>query len=429
MQRLIFLNRFFFPDHSATSQMLSDLAFHLARPGREVHVITSRQHFDDSRAVLPSNENIRGVQVHRVASTRFGRKQLLGRSADYLSFYASLHTALLDLAGPGDIIIAKTDPPLLSIMAMIVAKRKGAHLINWLQDLYPEVAINLRVPFLGGPLGYSLKLLRDKSLRFATMNVVVGEKMAAKVRASGVPATVVRFIPNWTNDEEIVPVASADNPLRAAWGFEDKFVVGYSGNLGRAHEFDTVLGAADRLQNNSRIVFLFIGGGHSFDELFRQVKERKLERIFRFMPYQDRTHLKYSLCVPDVHLLSLRPEVEGLIVPSKFYGIVAAGRPILAVTAKDGEFAPLIDGHHCGLVIEPGQTVALAEAISALSEDSVQCAIMGERARKMLEAEFTRHRAFERWRELLDHVERGDMTISSNLRSCPHSKNWINRPI
>jgi colanic acid biosynthesis glycosyl transferase WcaI len=406
MRRLIFLNRFFFPDHSATSQILSDLAFHLAGAGRDVHVITSQQRYDNSHAVLPRQENILGVQVHRIASTRFGRKQLLGRGIDYLSFYVSLRTALLDLASRGDIVVAKTDPPLLSIVAMGAAKRKGAHLINWLQDLYPEVALSLRVPYLRGPLGYGLKLLRDKSLKFATMNVAVGEKMAAKVRASGVAETLVRVIPNWTDDKEITPVASADNPLRVAWGLEDKFVVGYSGNLGRAHEFDTLLDAANHLRGSSRIIFLFIGGGHAFDELVRRVKEHKLEKMFRFLPYQERSLLKNSLCVPDVHLLSLRPEVEGLIVPSKFYGIAAAGRPILAVIAKDGEFAPLIERHHCGLVVEPGQSVALAEAIFTLSEDSARCVMMGGRTRSMLEAEFTRSKAFERWREVLDRVDR-----------------------
>src|SRR5207248_628607 len=135
----------------------------------------------------------------------------------------------------------------------------------------------------------------------------------AKVIAAGVAKACARVIPNWSNDEEIVPVASCDNPLRRDWKLEGKFVVGYSGNLGRAHDFETVLGAAERLRANPQIVFLFIGGGHSFAELAQRVKELQLEPMFRFLPYQDRALLKYSLGVPDVHLLSLRPELEGLI--------------------------------------------------------------------------------------------------------------------
>jgi hypothetical protein len=122
------------------------------------------------------------------------------------------------------------------------------------------------------------------------------------------------------------------------------------------------------------------------------------------MPYQPRDLLKYSLGVPDVHLLSLRPEVDGLIVPSKFYGIAAAGRPIIAVAARDGEFAPLIAQYRCGMVIEPGRSDVLADTISDLSNNSAQCFAMGERARVMLEAEFPRRKAFELWRGVIDRV-------------------------
>jgi glycosyltransferase involved in cell wall biosynthesis len=407
MRKIVFLNRFFYPDHSATSQILSDLAFHLAEAGREVHVVSSRQRYDDPGALLVNEEIISGVHVHRIATTRFGRKQLVGRAVDYLSFYALLRSALLDLARPHDIIVAKTDPPLLSIVAMNAARHRGARLVNWLQDLYPEVAVELQVPYLRGPIAGGLTGLRDRSLRLAAMNVVVGQKMATKVMAAGVAADKVRVIPNWCDDAEIVPVPPADNPLRAAWGLEGRFVVGYSGNLGRAHEFETMLGAAEHLSGHARIVFLLVGGGHAFEALARRVKERKLEAMFRFMPYQDRAHLKHSLGVADVHLISLRPRLEGLIVPSKFYGIAAAGRPILAITATDGEFAPIITAHQCGLVIEPGRGVELARAIATLSEDADRCIRMGQRARAMLEAEFTREKAFEHWRNLLDQVGSG----------------------
>jgi colanic acid biosynthesis glycosyl transferase WcaI len=151
MPRLIFVNRFFFPDHSATSQMLSDLAFHLAGEGRDVHVVTSTQIYDDAKAALPVSEIINGVHVHRVPSTGFGRNKLIGRSIDYVSFYRSMWRCLVALARPGDIIVAKTDPPLTSVVAMAAARRNGARLVNWLQDIYPEAAVALDVPFMRRP--------------------------------------------------------------------------------------------------------------------------------------------------------------------------------------------------------------------------------------------------------------------------------------
>ena len=310
MSSIIFLNRFFYPDHSATSQILSDLAFHLAATGQDIHVITSQQIYDEPAARLPSNEIVRGVQIHRVATTRFGRSNLIGRGLDYLSFYWSMWRRVVSLAKRGDILVAKTDPPLLSVLAVYAAKRRSTHLVNWLQDLYPEIAIELGVPFFKGPVGGAIAFLRNRSLRLADANVVLGKSMAARVHACGVAEDRIHVIPNWTNDEEIVPVAPAENPLRREWQLEDKFVVGYSGNLGRAHEFETLLAAAERLRDDARIVFVFIGGGKQFDELTKRVRARKLERTFRFFPYQDRAGLKYSLSVPDVHWISLRPRAR-----------------------------------------------------------------------------------------------------------------------
>jgi len=229
MKRIIFLNRFFFPDHSATSQILSDLAFHLAGVGGDIHVVTSQQRYDDSRAGLPASEEIRGVTVHRVPTTRFGRSNLVGRGFDYASFYASLWRAVNRIARPGDTLVAKTDPPMLGDLAMHAARRRQAHLVNWLQDLYPEVAIKLGVPFVNGRLGPFLTRLRDRSLRSAKANVVIGERMAAKLRERGIPADRIHVIPNWCDDETIRPASETENPLRRAWGLEGKFVVGYSG--------------------------------------------------------------------------------------------------------------------------------------------------------------------------------------------------------
>jgi len=405
MKRLFFVNRYFHPDHSATSQLVSDLALNLAASGRQVCVITSQQLYDDAKFRLPATETIRGIHVVRVPTSQFGRAGLVGRAADYFSFYASAWRALRNLVKRGDVIVAMTDPPLVSIPAMQVATGRGAHLINWMQDVYPEVAFELGVPVIRGPIKGAFAYLRDKTLQMAAANVVVGQRMRDKITSLGAATDKIQVIHNWCDDEKITPVRNADNPLRRKWGLEDKFVVGYSGNLGRAHEFDTLLAASERLRHDPRIVFIFIGGGHRMDELERIVKSRRLDASFLLVPYQDRINLRHSLGVPDVHWISLKPAVEGMIVPSKFYGIAAAGRPTIAITARDGEIARLIEEHSCGLVIEPGQADALAEAITRLSNDPQSLAAMGQRARALLEAHFTRRQALDHWSDVLERVE------------------------
>jgi colanic acid biosynthesis glycosyl transferase WcaI len=407
MRRLIFINRFFAPDHSATSQILSDLAFDLAGAGREVHVVTSRQIYDDAKAELPERETINGVDVHRVASTGFGRSALIGRSVDYVSFYRSVRRCLNGLVRPGDIVIAKTDPPLMSVVAKPVARRNGARLVNWLQDIYPETAVELGVPFMRGPVAASLAALRNATLREAAATVVVGDLMARKIKTLGAPAERVHVIANWCNDDDIRRIAPADNPLRQEWNLVDKFVLGYSGNLGRAHDFATVLAAAERLRDEPRVAFLMIGGGKRFAELSAAVQARGLSGAFRFLPYQARSLLSYSLGTADAHWVSLDPRLEGLMVPSKFYGIAAAGKPIVVIGDPNGELARLVQRNDCGFAIAPGDSEALAATLRQLLNAPQTVLEMGARARQMLDAHFTRRQGLARWRRLLDQLDAG----------------------
>lgn len=396
---IIFVNRFFHPDLSATSQLLSDLAFDLATD-RRVMVIASRLRYDDPAARLPAREIVRGVEVRRLATTGFGRAGLLGRALDMLSFQAACGLALVGVARRGDVIVAKTDPPLLSVVAGFVARLKGARLVNWLQDIYPEAAAALGVPGLGGVIGRGLRALRDASLVKADDNIVLGERMAAHLRAAGVPAGRVRVIPNWTDEVAITPIEHALNSLREAWGLNGKFVVAYSGNLGRAHEYQTMLGAAAMLAEETSIVFLMIGDGHHTGALKADAKAAGLANIV-FQPYQAADALAASLSAADVHWISLRPELEGLVVPSKVYGVLAAGRPIIAVTSAKGEIARLVGEHGCGLQIDPGDSHGFARAVRLLASDSHQATRFGAAARDAAMGAYSREAALARWREAI----------------------------
>jgi glycosyltransferase involved in cell wall biosynthesis len=398
--RLLFVNRFYYPDHSATAQILTDLAEALAARGWEVSVIASRLRYDDATALLPARDVHAGVTIHRVWSSRFGRAGLAGRAVDYLSFYLTAFFAILRLTRRGDLVVAKTDPPLLSVMASVATRLRGATLINWLQDLYPEVAAELGVGAMRGWIGRLLRRWRNASLRDARLNIAIGERMAERIAAEGVPADRIAVMPNWSDDMAIRPLARAAVALRDEWGFGEAFVIGYSGNLGRAHEFETLLGAATLLVQRDDIIFLMIGGGHESARLAARVDAQGLSARFQFRPYQPRERLSESLGVADVHWLSLRPELEGLIVPSKFYGIAAAGRPVIAVTDLDGEIARIVRREDCGVTVAPGDSAGLAAAIAALASDSARVVAMGCAARAALERDFGRVDAFERWDRL-----------------------------
>lgn len=405
-RRLIFVNRFFSPDHSATAQILADLTRRLADHGYEVHVVASRSLYSDPSAMLEAREVIDGATVTRVWSSRFGRATIAGRAMDYLSFYPTMALALWRLARRGDVVVAKTDPPLLSVVVGPVAALKGARLVNWLQDLYPEVAQALGMTALRGPVGLLARAVRNASLRMASINVAIGDTMAARLAVEGVPRDRIAVIPNWSDDVAITPQPLDGGGLRGTWGFTPgDFVVGYSGNLGQAHEVETLFGAAERLRHVSRIKFLFVGGGRYSDTLKQRALEAGLTN-FVFQPYQPRERLSQSLAVPDVHWLSLRPQMEGLIVPSKYYGIAAAGRGAIVVASPDGELGGLVRDEGGGVVVAPGDVEGLAAAIAGLEGDRAACAALGRRARENLDARFSKAASLTRWEELLTRIAR-----------------------
>ncbi len=399
--KLIFLNRYFHPDISATSQMLSDLAFDLAAQGREVHVITSRQRYDDPAARLPAREAVAGVHVHRVWTSRFGRSGLAGRAIDYASFYLSASLALAGLASRGDTVVAKTDPPLLSVPVAVVASLRGARLVNWLQDVFPEVAGRMGVRLARGLPGAMLRALRDWSLRAAATNVVLGEGMRSQVQAlAGLAPGRLVVIHNWADGEAIVPLAPGGNALRAEWGLDGKFVVAYSGNMGRVHEFATLLAAAEALRGRAEIVFLFVGGGH-YRRWIEDEAVRRAPGNVQFRPYQPRERLAESLGAADVHVTSLLPAMEGLLVPSKAYGILASGRPALHVGDPAGEIAGLLESAHAGYAVPVGDATLLARRILELQADPSLCATLGRNARAAFDAHYARGIALREWARVL----------------------------
>ena len=399
--RVIFLNRYFYPDHSATSQMLSDLAFFLAGAGHEVYVVTSCQRYDDAAANLPRRARIDGVEVQRVRTTRFGRDNLVGRAADYATFYLAAGWRLWRIARAGDVVVAKTDPPLISVVAGIVARRRGARLVNWVQDVFPEVAEALGVRALSGPQAGLLRRLRNAAFRSAAANVVLSERMAAVVARAGAPAGRIRVIPNWADMEAIRPVAAANNPLRRDWELAGKFVVCYSGNMGRVHEFGTILDAAQLLSTReATIAFLFIGGGAQRGTIDDEVRRRGLANV-QFRPYQDRTGLSFSLGVGDVHLVSQRPEVEGFVFPSKLYGILAAGRPLVFIGDREGEIGVMVERERIGVALRQGDAAGLADQLVRLAGDAALREAMGARARALLCERYDKRIAFKAWLGLL----------------------------
>lgn len=404
MQKLIFINRYFYPDISATSQLLTDLSVELSHHNYDVEVVTGRNLYMGSAEKLPGEGQHSGVNITRIWTTSFGQYGLPGRAIDYLSFYASASFKLLWIARRGDVLIAKTDPPMMSVLVRVVGSLRSAKTINWLQDIFPEVAEQLHLLPRGYGIGTLIRSLRNWSLRYSDANVVLGERMKEKLLTFGVRGHKIHVIPNWSDGNSIRPLEHSNNPLRKEWGLENKFVVAYSGNMGRAHEFETILDAAEKLKSFKNIVFLWIGGGVKKATVQEEAKKRGITN-FIFKDHQPKEILSQSLGAGDVHLTVLSPNLEGLIVPSKYYGAAAAGRPILYIGDKEGEIARINKKARSGYNFKTDEGRKLAKFIVYLSRKEGLKEKLGRNARKSFDENFQLAQAINSWRILIEKIQ------------------------
>lgn len=397
--RVVFVNRFYYPDHSATSQILDELTTALVQRGWQVSVVTSRLRYDKTSQRLPARDLHGGVSVCRVGTTSFGRSNLLGRAIDYFSFLLAARRTVADIAQAGTVVVAKTDPPMLGAFLYSVCRRRGALLVNWLQDLFPEIAQRADVPMVSGLFARVLLSYRNRAISGAAANVLVAQGMLDHLKASGADVSNVTVIPNWADGRLVRPVDRQTNQVREQFGIQHELVIGYSGNLGTVHDAETAIGAAAALSRNSGIRFLFVGGGRQFARLRDAIAERGLTNVI-VAPYRDRSELSSSLGASDVHICSLDPRYEGLVLPSKLYGILAAGRPCIFVGDHRNEIARLITSNRVGLVVAPGDVSGFVKAVAAFSDERDRNE-MGARARRLFESEFDLSIAARRWDEAL----------------------------
>jgi hypothetical protein len=393
--RFVFVNRFYWPDEPATAQLLTDLAEALAARGHSVSVIASHPGGD-----TPSAEQRRGVAIVRVRVTRLNRCGLLGKLADFTTFYVGCLIGLIVQVRPGDIVVALTDPPLLGAGVWLAARLRRAKVIHWAQDIYPEIAVALT----GNRWLGVFAPLRDLAWRRAEACVTLGSDMKRVLSRAGVEPRRLAVIPNWAPAGLDVQPAGTADALRKKWELVGKFVVLYSGNLGRVHDLVPLLDVAERLQAQPHIVFVFVGRGAQLATLQARTDERKLKNI-RFQSPQPRDQLATALSLGDLHLVTLLPGCENFVFPSKLYGIAAVGRPILFVGPPDCEIATLIKARRIGRTFSRGETVAMADTITGLSFAPTECAALGNAASKFSADGGGLETAVRKWATLAESLE------------------------
>jgi hypothetical protein len=393
--RAIFINRFYWPDEPATAQLLTDLAETLATRGQSVIVITSHS----GSAKLPTEETHRSVQIFRVRSTRWAtRLGVVGKAVDFGTFFLGALVKLFVTARRTDAVIALTDPPLLGIGVWLVSTLRGARLFHWVQDIYPEIAMELS----GHRWLAAFRPLRNLAWRRATRCITLGADMAGVLMEAGVPSDHITVIPNWAPAGTKPPPSDAAADLRAQWELTGKFIVAYSGNLGRVHDLGPVLNVASALRHDTHIAFVFIGHGAQRDALTAEARSLGLTNI-QFRPPQPRSSLAATLALADLHLVTVRPGCERFVFPSKLAGISAIGRPVLFIGPRDCELTRLVtqSGAAFGYAFVGTETSAIADRVRTLAQNPVAHAILASASLRYSKSIGDAEIAAGRWLPLL----------------------------
>ena len=416
---LLFLNRSFWPDLEATGQNLTELCEDLSVEHDVTVIAGPSYHVLTPQRGLWTKDKLGRINILRTWGTRFPKRRLLARMANLGSYFVLAGLAALTVTKP-DVIVVATDPPLLGALGVWLKHRWRCPLVYNIRDLYPDVAEangGVKNPLLLGLLKWSNDLASAKADKL----VVLADDMRRRVVAKGVPDHKIAIVHNNVDCRKMHPIEP--NAFRARW--TDKFVVMYSGNLGLSQQLETVLDAADLLRADQRIVFLMVGEGARKNWLKDRARDLKLMNV-EFLPYQPKERLAESLSAADLHLIPLLKAATGAIVPSKIYGILAVGRPFVAMTDENAEAARLARDYAVGFVATPGDAAGLARVISNGADKRAELQKMGCSARRLAIEEYDRPIIARKFSAVISSVNRSDAggrNAESRLKD-PHNPEW-----
>jgi colanic acid biosynthesis glycosyl transferase WcaI len=364
--RIILINQFFWPDAAATSQYLTDFARFLAAQGHEVEVVCGRS----SYAPLHEAKEAPPVVVHRTACFPFLRG-LPARMCSYASFF--LGALWIGLRMPAaDVVVTLTTPPMLPVIGAVLKKLRHRKHFIWEMDLFPEALVDVGLVKQNSWMVRLLGRMADWSRRQSDGVIALGDCMRRRLLDRGIPASLIHVAENWADGSEIFPL-----PTRR----HGPLTVLYSGNLGRPHDVDTILYAMERLKDDPRFQFRFVGDGARRKEIADFCRRNRITNT-SYAPYYPREEMSRNLMEGDIGLVTQREACMGTVVPSKVYGLMAAGRPILYIGPRESTPSHIIHRFRCGWQIDCGNGPAVTELLRDLEGHRDKVALAGARGRR-----------------------------------------------
>lgn len=399
--RLLFLNRSYWPDTEATGQLLTVLCEGLTDQF-EVHVLAGQPNVASTEEGWQETDERNGVTIHRVKHTTLSKRNMFQKGINFLSFVHACQKRIGSLPRP-DVVVFETDPFLLPFVADRFRRSSGCSMVGYLQDIYPDVAVALEKISDNLAIRKLRNSLFDIYRRCSRM-VVLSKDMKQLLLEGDIPDEKVSIIPNWADTQQIVPVET-DNRFRRKFGLDNKFVAMYSGNLGLTQRLEEFVEAAAILQDDTEIQFVFVGQGARKRELQQQAESLNLSNIL-FCDYQPLDELSHSLSAAQLHLVPLTADLSRCLMPSKLYGILAAGRPFLTNAPENSELFEITKSHGVGFAVKAGSPSKIAETIRAAKNDPIALRDMGHRARRLAEEQYTKTLSVAAFAKALSEVVR-----------------------
>jgi glycosyltransferase involved in cell wall biosynthesis len=403
--KLSIVTQFYPPDYAATGQFIQELATQLQRQGMHIHIFTGQPGYAFQTDAAPPLEFADKILIRRTRTSRMWPKRIRGRALNGLMFCLRSGLHLLKACWRGDILLITTEPPYLPVLGLLANTCFNVPYVCLLYDLYPDAAVELKVI----PAKHFIVRFWDtlnswiwkRSQGAIVLSSTMKDRVAAKCPEIKDKISVIH---SWADPDWIKPIDKKDNWFARQHNIADKFTVLYSGNMGRCHDMYTILAAAEELQNEP-VQFVFIGAGAKRQVCIDRVRELGLRNCL-FLPYQDKETLPYSLTAADLSLVSISPGLEGVIAPSKLYGILASGRPVAAICEKHSYLRQLLTDGKCGASFNNGDGKSLAEFIRFLAADPQLAAHMGKAGRRYLMSHFTPEIIAQQYAQVLNPLRK-----------------------
>jgi glycosyltransferase involved in cell wall biosynthesis len=404
IKRIWIVSELFYPEESATGYYLTKIAEGLSQ-FYSVNVLCGQPKYGQRTAYAPKYEDYRGITIKRCWSTRLKKDIILHRLINIVTISFSIFWKALRAISAGDYILVVTNPPSLPYFVSLACRLKGAKCVLLVHDVYPEV---LTAAGILKEKSFPTRFLQSLS-KWLYLNVyhivVLGRDMKELVsRKCKQHDSKLSIITNWADIEQIKPFPRETNRLLQELKLNNKFIVQYSGNMGRTHGIELLFEIALRMFNRELVHFLFIGSGAKKEWLESAVRKAKIKNV-TILPPRDRTELCDSLNACDMAIISFVPQMVGVSVPSRMYNILAAGKPIIAIAERNSELAMVINEWHLGWVISINEQEKIIDAIESALVSPQLLREIGIRARLLVEKDYSFKRVSWDYHELFEKLE------------------------